>query len=210
MQQSEKNPTKMNNGKAPAVRSKGKQGYSRVKSDIDKRRQVTRTPDMSHPNARNVSPSVSIGNLPKAEKKKNAPLAGLYVEPQVHTVIDTRKRTFPVSTILLAVICTVLMLFVVISYVNINEVTVTVSKLKTEVAALGEEYKTKSAALEKRDDLELIEKRAKDLGMVKIDEVDKQYIEIDIDDSVEVVEPEENKSKGIISNIMSAIGSLFR
>ena len=198
---------------AAAVNRPRKQqvGYSRVKSGDIKRRQVARTPDMSHPNARAISPSVTIGALPKAPAKKNVPLAGVYVEPQIHTVIDTTKRAFPTSTIILAAICTVLMLFMIISYVRINEYTIVVSGLKAEMNELVDEKKTLSAELDRRNNLELIENIAKnDLGMVKIDEIDKKYVQIETKDDVEIYEHEKDTSiKGVVNDIMSAIALLF-
>ncbi len=187
-------------------------GYSRVKSGDIRRRQVTRTPDMSHPNARAVAPSVAIGTLPRVpEKPKNTSVAGVYIEPKVHTVIDTTKKAFPLTTILLSVICTVLMLFMIINYVKINEYTIVVSKLKSEISDLADEKKTLSAELDKKNDLELIEDIAKnELGMVKLEEIDKRYVTIDAEDSVEVIKNESGFSAhGIIQNIMSAIASLL-
>lgn len=217
MQQNEVQKGKLNNQRSHSVAAAGRRknqqmGYSRVKSGDIKRRQVARTPDMSHPNARAVSPSVTIGALPKAPEKRNAPLAGLYVEPKVHTVIDTKTKAFPTSTIILAAICTVLMLFMIISYVRINEYTIVVSNLKTEMNELVDEKKTVSAELDRRNNLELIEDIAKnDLGMVKIDEIDKKYVQIDIKDDVQIYEHEKDTSiKGVVNEIMSAIALLFK
>lgn len=189
-----------------------KLGYSRVKSGDIKRRQVTRAPDMSNPKARAMAPSVAIGTLPAVRTKSSSPaVAGIYVEPKVHTVIDTTKKAFPVTTILLAVICTILMLFMIINYVKINEYTIVVSKLKNEISELADEKKTLSAELDKKNDLELIEDIAKnELGMVKLEEIDKRYVAIDAEDSVEVIKNDSSLSAhGIIQNIMSAIASLL-
>lgn len=193
-------------------KSNVKLGYSRVKSGDIKRRQVTRAPDMSNPKARAVAPSVAIGTLPRVQTKTQSPaVAGVYVEPKVHTVIDTTKKAFPLTTILLSVICTILMLFMIINYVKINEYTIVVSKLKSEISDLADEKKTLSAELDKKNDLELIEDIAKnELGMVKLEEIDKRYVAIDAEDSVEIIKNDNSISAhGIIQNIMSAIASLL-
>ena len=73
----------------------------------------------------------------------------------------------------------------IFNYVQINEHTSTVSDLKAEIATLGIEKDDLTAKLDKKNDLTYIEKVAReDLGMVKIDEIIKNYINIDSDDVI--------------------------
>ncbi len=162
-------------------------GYSRVKSGDLKRRSVTRTPDMSNPNARVVNPHVSLGSLPvvKEKKKEKVISAPVYVEPKVRTVTDTRKVSFPYSIVFLSLICSVLFFYMIFNYVQINEQTAALSDLKNEISTLATEKNDLSAKLDQKNDLVYIEKVAReDLGMVKIDEITKKYITMAPDDTI--------------------------
>ncbi len=175
-------------GRSPINTSRDRRvsGYTRVKSGEHKRRSVSRTPDMSNPDAKVLNPNVALGSLPKAAKhEKVIPVASLHIEPKVRTVTEVKKEAFPFSIVFLSLICSFLFMYMIFNYVQINEHTSTVSDLKAEIATLGIEKDDLTAKLDKKNDLTYIEKVAReDLGMVKIDEIIKNYINIDSDDVI--------------------------
>ncbi len=177
------------NGKAknpsPAPRSTDRRvtGYTRVKSGELKRRSVTRTPDMSHPDAKVSRPNVTVGSLPTAKERPY--VAALTVEPRVRTVTDTKKTPFPYAIIFLSLLCSVLFMYMIFNYVEINERTAAIADLKSEITSLDKEENDLNTALDKKNDLAYIEKVAREeLGMVKIDEVMKKYITMDPGDII--------------------------
>ncbi len=161
-------------------------GYTRVKSGEHKRRSVVRTPDMSRPDAKVVNPNVALGSLPAAERKERAvPVAALRAEPKVRTITDTKKEAFPYSIVFLSLICSVLFIYMIFNYVQINEHTAALSDLKAEIATLSVEKDDLTAKLDKKNDLTYIEKIAREeYGMVKIDEITKKYVTMDPGDTI--------------------------
>ncbi len=162
-------------------------GYSRIKSGEHKRRGVTRSPNMSNPNAKAVKADVSVGSIPVKAPARNlaVPVASVRTEPTVRTVTDTTKVAFPYSVVFLALLCSLLFFYMIFNYVQINEHTSTVSDLKSEIATLSFEEEDLTAKLDMKNDLTLIEKIAKEkLGMVTVDEVTKKYITMDPGDTI--------------------------
>ncbi|MBE6636587.1 MAG: septum formation initiator family protein [Ruminococcaceae bacterium] len=171
-----------------AARDRRVTGYTRVKSGDLKRRSVTRTPDMSNPNARAMNPNVAIGSVPVSvpqDRKKVIPVAGVRVEPKVRTITNTQKVAFPYSIVFLALICSMLFFYMIFNYVQINEHTATVSDLQAEINTLLVEKDDLNAKLDLKNDLTLIEQIAREeLGMVKLDEITKKYITMDHNDEI--------------------------
>lgn len=159
-------------------------GYTRIKSGELKRRSVSRTPDMSKPYSKVLNPNVAIGALGNASaRQRSLPVAAVRTEPVVRTVSAPRKEAFPVSIVFLSIICSVLFMYMIFNYVQINESTNSVSELKNEIATLSVEYNDLSAKLEKKNDLNFIEKMAvEEYGMVKLEEISKKYIIMDSQD----------------------------
>ncbi len=164
-------------------------GYSRIKSGDHKRRGATRSPNMSNPTGRAAKADVAVGSLPavKTQTKKLAvPVAGVRTEPTVITVTDTTKVSFPYSIVFLSLLCSLLFFYMIFNYVQINEHTATVSDLKSEIATLSFEAEDLTAKVDKKVDLTLIEKIAKErLGMVTADEIAKKYITMDPGDTID-------------------------
>ncbi len=163
-------------------------GYSRIKSGEHKRRGVTRSPNMSNPNARAAKADVAVGSIPVSvpAKKMAAPVATVRTEPTVRTVTDTTKVAFPYSVVFLSLLCSLLFFYMIFNYVQINEHTSTVSDLKSEIATLSFEAEDLTAKLDIKNDLTVIEKIAKEkLGMVTVDEIAKKYITMDPGDTID-------------------------
>lgn len=155
-------------------------GYSRIKSGDHKYRSVTRTPDMSMPTGKVINAGVSLGSVPAPSKPVSSSEASLYVEPKIRTISAVKKESFPFSVVFLALICSVMFMYMIFNYVQINERTSTVSDLKSEIATLSVEKSDLTAKLDKKNDLGYIEKVAREeIGMVDKSEVTKKYITMD-------------------------------
>ncbi len=158
-------------------------GYTRVKSGEHKRRSVTRTPDMSHPTGRVANPNVAIGAVPAV--RRAVPVASVHIEPTIHTVTSTKKVSFPYAVVFLSVICAMLFAYMILNFVQINEQTSVVADLRSDITALKSEEATLASRLEEKIDLSYIEKLAKEeYGMVKLEDITREYIDIDSGDLV--------------------------
>lgn len=130
-------------------------------------------------------------------------------DARIKTVRAEQKKPFPVSALFMALVCTVLFMFMIVSYVQINEYTLAVSQLRTDLADMVSEDKELSAALEKKNDMLTIEEKAAELGMVKADALTKKHIALTNEDKIEVVEPEPTEDETVVTTVMSGIWENF-
>ena len=157
-------------------------------------------------------------NLPAARQpsklsqlRRNLRPMLLVKQDKVTTVKAATKKPFPVSAVVMVTICTLLLMFTVMSYVQINEYTIEVASLRGELSDLAGEKKDLTLALEEKNDMLAIEQYAtENLGMVKADQLTKKHISLDQQDKVEVVETEPSEDVTVVSSVMSAIGENFR
>lgn len=157
-------------------------------------------------------------NLPAARKpsnvgtvRSNLRLMLLYKQEAVTTVKAKSRNPFPLSAVVMVTICTLLLMFTVFSYVQINEYTIEVASLRGELTDLAGEKKELTLSLEEKNDMLAIEEYAlENLGMVKSDQLTKKHISLDQEDKVEVVETEPTEDVTVVSGVMSAIGENFK
>ncbi len=143
--------------------------------------------------------------------RKNIRPMLLVRQDNVETVKVKTKKPFPVAAVVMVTICTLLLMFTVMSYVQINEYTIEVALLRGELTDLAGEKKELALALEEKNDMLKIEEYATaNLGMVKSDQLTKKHITLDQEDKVEVVETEPTQDVTVVSSVMSAIGENFR
>lgn len=162
--------------------------------------------------------SKRAANLPAArevttfsEIRKNLKPMLIFKQDKVKTVKEKTKRPFPISAVVMVTICTLLLMFLVLSYVQINEYTIEVASLRGELSDLAGQKKELALNLEQKNDMMAIEEYAKDnLGMVKSDQLTKKHISLDQQDKVEVVETEPTEDVTVVAGVMSAIGENFR
>lgn len=128
---------------------------------------------------------------------------------RVKTVKERKKRPLPISALAMAFVCTILLMFMIVSYVQINEYTVEVSSLRNELGNMVEKDKELTLELEKKNDMLAIEQKAGDLGMVKVDQLTKKHVTLTQDDKIEVVEPEPTGDSTVVTTIMSGIWQNF-
>ncbi|MBQ4562136.1 MAG: hypothetical protein IJA55_07430 [Clostridia bacterium] len=146
-----------------------------------------------------------------SEIRKNIRPMLLVKQDKVTTVKAATRKPFPVGAVVMVTICTLLFMFTVMSYVQINEYTIEVALLRGELTDLASEKKDLALAIEEKNDMLKIEQYAVDnLGMVKADQLTKKHISLDQEDKVEVVETEPSKDGTVVSGVMSAIGENFR
>ena len=157
-----------------------------VSADVTRRRNYSRTPNMSHPNSKIKKPSVSI-NIDMPKKPAAVPVAALRAKPSVRTVAAEKRNPFPFAVLMTAVICTMLFMYMVYNIVEINEYTLGISELKSTLSELQTREKELELKLEKKNDLSVIEEKASALGMVKIYSVSKQYVNVHNEDKIDVL-----------------------
>lgn len=163
------------------------------------------------------APGQRAANLPAARKtsklseiRKSIRPMLLVKQDNVTTVNAAVKKPFPVGAVVIVTICTLLFMFTVMSYVQINEYTIEVALLRGELTDLAGEKKDLSLAIEEKNDMLKIEQYAvENLGMVKADQLTKKHISLDQEDKVEIVETEPSKDATVVSGVMSAIGENF-
>ncbi len=130
--------------------------------------------------------------------------------PKVRTIKAKRSMPFPTSVVFVSVICTVLFMFMMLTMAQINEFTQDISALQGELSELVKQEEELKLNVELKNDLRVIEDAAvNQLGMVKSDEVSKQYVIIGTEDKIEVVEPETTEDS-LLNTVMSSIGENFR
>ena len=107
---------------------------------------------------------------------------------RIVTLDDTEKKPFPIRIVATVLFCTVMVMAVLYSYMELNEQTNRLSTLSYQLSALKSETNTLQAEVVRREDLISIEQTAADiLGMVKTDVLTKQYVSIENEDKTEVV-----------------------
>ena len=130
--------------------------------------------------------------------------------PKVRTIKAKKNMPFPTSVVFVSVICTVLFMFMMLTMAQINEFTQDISALQNRLSELQKQEEELRLDVELKNDLRVIEDAAVNkLGMVKADEVKKQYVVIGNEDKIEVVEPETTEDS-LINTVMSSIGENFR
>ena len=137
-------------------------------------------------------------------------VAAVNESPKVRTIKAKKSVPFPTSVVFVSVICTVLFMFMMLTMAQINEFTQDISALQGRLSELRKQEEELRLNVELRNDLREIENAAvNELGMVKADEVTKNYVIVGNEDKIEVVEPETTEDS-LINTVMSSIGENFR
>ena len=114
------------------------------------------------------------------------------------------------SLIFTAAIFTVLLMFMIVSFVQINEYTIQISALQTQVNTYNKTAKDLNLKLEEKNTLSTIEEYSKEnLGMVSGDRLKKEYVTGENSDKIETYDLSEEEP-GVISSTLSAIANNFR
>lgn len=108
-------------------------------------------------------------------------------EPKIRTVRATERKPFPIGIFFGCILCAVMFMYMVYNSIQLNEVQKNVNALKTELSEQTAEKKELELRLERKNDLIAIEKRAKELGMVRMDELTKYYVTITPEEKIEIM-----------------------
>lgn len=177
---------------------------------MEKKKIETQAPEKN--NDRQVEQLVSAEIVAKssASRKRVAPARKKTRKSGSGVVKVKRKVAFPIGTILILLVTTLLLMMMVSNYVVINEYTHEASALRSELNELSVEKDKLSVELEQKNDYMTMQQYASEqLGMIGEEDVDKIYIEVDENDSIEVYEVEEDGTKGVITTVMSALSQNF-
>ncbi|MBQ8509169.1 MAG: hypothetical protein IJ493_04595 [Clostridia bacterium] len=127
----------------------------------------------------------------------------------LHTIMAEKRYSFPLSIVLLALAFTVLIMSIVTTSAEINEITSKNSSLQREYASLVSNENELRLQLETRDDLRAVETMAtNELGMVKKDEVERYYLTIRREDKIELVEEQVQEDSSLFDGILEFGSSL--
>ncbi len=125
-----------------------------------------------------------------------------------------RKKTrFPIGAIMLVLVLCMVLAFVVHSSVRINEANSQLSELQAGIALQNAELRALEIELESKNDLRVIEDIAvNELGMIKKENIDKEYITLSEQDNVLLYndgEEEANESNTLLSAFSDRFGQLW-
>ena len=121
--------------------------------------------------------------------------------------LEKKKKNMPFKTIAVLAFVFILSVFVVNEYVLINEYSSNIAEMKNTINELSNEKDYYISQIEKKNNMIDIEDYASDkLGMMSGGEVEKEYIIIEGEDSIEVYEPTKDREDSLASIVMSALG----
>ena len=136
-------------------------------------------------------------------------VAATKVEYVTTEVDKSHRRAFPISIVLTAACATILIMAIITTGVQINDITAQNSELKTKYSQLVKQSDELSLLLETRDDLRVVEAVAKEeLGMVKKDQVDRYYLTVHKEDKIEIIEAVEEEGVSVVDEIKSFANSV--
>ncbi len=128
----------------------------------------------------------------------------------IATVRKKEKTPFPVSFVLTVAVMTVLVLYTIINYAEINTFKNEISQLKTEMSELRKtETRLQNQLNFRYSEADIENVAANELGMVKSSELERKYVDLTNDDKTEIVRREEKGFGLLLSSIGEAIRDLF-
>ncbi|MBE6701540.1 MAG: hypothetical protein E7582_06620 [Ruminococcaceae bacterium] len=128
---------------------------------------------------------------------------------------ESAKTPFPIPYILCILLMTVIFLYVIHLYIEIDNLNATLTEYNNAIVEMKSEQKSLTVKRDSKFDLEEIEKIARErYGMVPADQLPKSYITSENGDSIEIVDNgNENETPGalmsgfarVVSNLLSYI-----
>ena len=168
----------------------------------------TRYLHVDTPKAASVSRTFT-SEIPAAKEKTASIPKVKAASREEATKLRNAKASFPIATITLTIICTLLAMVMVYSFTQKHETAAELSALEETVERLSAENHELSVSLEKKDNLALIEQLARnEYGMVGEEELQKRYLDMSGEDYVRTLAVED-ETPGIFATILSAIGINF-
>lgn len=180
---------------------------------VKKRPPQINTKRKPQPKSKNISAQVKKKSTAKSavavKTKAKTAVAVREAKPNVHTVKAVAVIPLPIAIISIAIICTVLFMVMVMSLVRINEYTVINDRLEYDVRQLEKSYKELAFSLDKKNNLKQLENKARELGMVKLDQLNKVYISIENEDRIQVIDNKKS-AQDILSGLFEGITKNFK
>ena len=145
----------------------------------------------------------TLGNLPQVKddgkkQKKNG---------WIPTKKSRIKEPMPLATIVFSILCTVLVMFMMINFVKINEYTRDIADMQNQITKLGRTEQELTVELEKKNDLTGLDLEG--LGLVKEDDLQKVEIVTEKDETAEHYEVQE-QDEGMVATVMNALYRNFK
>ncbi len=198
------------------------QGYGTLADKTRARVLVSRAEQKRNMPAKKKNTRANTRTVTREERVMDAiaKTSGRRIEVKTLEVKDNtkhyRKKTrFPISAIMMTLMFGMVLAFVVHSSVRINEANTELSELQAGIALQNAELRALEIELETKNDLRVIENIAvNELGMIKKENIDKEYITLSEEDSVLLVhdtksEDEQNsKGNGLLSAFSERLGQL--
>lgn len=124
-----------------------------------------------------------------------------------HTAeLRLKKRPFPVGTVALVAVCTLVMMVMISSFAQLSECRAQISELEYQQDKLALERSRLTGLVESREDIRVIEKIAtQDIGMVSAELAKAHFVSLADCDRVEVIDDTPEEESGIFATILSAI-----
>jgi len=131
------------------------------------------------------------------------------VEPKVQTVRVKAKTPLPMAGIFFTIICTLLLMFVLINYIQINEANRELVRMSRSIDDLRNREAQLQDDFNRNVDLGQIADEANRLGMIQEDDT-RPPIHVNTEDDYEIYNHDvDDDSLGIFATIMSALGNSF-
>lgn len=167
--------------------------------------------------ARPVRNSASLSRNVKTEKpsaKKAVKKRTVSEESPAYTyqTVNAKKKSpFPFSAVLTTFFCTLLFMFMIFNYVQINEYSQSIKEIQSDMETLNGKQKDLKLALDRRNDVTEVLKQAEELGMVRTEGIKKVYLDGTDEDMIEITDKGAGTEEtGFFSDIMSALAQNFR
>jgi cell division protein FtsB len=162
---------------------------------------------------RKTEAALRVVALRRQEKKRAAVAARrkeLYeAEQNIRTVRSATRVPMPTAVIFMSLVCTVLFLYIIFNMVQISDKERVINSMEDEFSTLDTEKNKLQGELEKKNDLNYIEDYALNkLGMVKSDQLLRQYVNLQNEDKIEIVTDKTVGSGDNSGGILSVIGSV--
>lgn len=183
-------------------------GRDRLPQDYTKKNKVRLNESLANKPAQAHENSVKMSQPKKKVLKKRAPVQVKIAEFRT----EKPKTPFPVSTILCLIAITVISLYVIHLYIELDEIDASITDYNNQIAEMKNQERVLQTQKASKYDLEEIEKIAKEkYGMVDRDQVSKEYITPDAEDSIEIMENEiDDETPGaLLSGFAGAVSELL-
>ena len=186
----------------PTANNRPAPGASRpADKNVPQRNMIDRQPVRQM--VENDGTGLMLGSVPvvkEAEKKTKR-------NDWIPTKKSRIKEPMPLATIVFSILCTVLVMFMMINFVKINEYTRDIADMQNLILRLERQEQELSVELEKKNDLTGVDLDG--LGLVKEDVLQKVEISTENEETTEHFEVEE-KQRGMVATVMNALYRNFK